>query len=314
MTAPPPAPQLADVRRAAERIAPRIHRTPVLTSRSLDALVGARLFFKAENLQRTGAFKMRGASNAVAQLEDPERGVATHSSGNHGAALALAAQQRGIRCCVVMPEGSTESKVAAVRAYGAEIRFCPPTQADRERVAAEVVAATGASLVHPYDDTRIIAGQATAALELLEQVPDLDLIVAPLGGGGLLSGTTITTAALRPRCRVLGAEPTGADDGQRSLRAGRITPLATVDTIADGLRATVGKLPFSILQQHRIEVETATDDEIRQAMHLLWSRLKSVVEPSAAVPLAVLLREPVEVADLRIGVILSGGNLDFGDP
>ena len=305
-------PSFEEIQAAAQRIERQVHRTPVFSSRTLNELYGAEFFFKAENLQRSGAFKMRGASNAVACLgENASLGVATHSSGNHGGALALAARQRGIPCWVVMPEGATPSKVEAVKGYGATVVFCTPTQKGREQVAARLVEETGATLVHPYETLEVMAGQGTVALELLQQVENLDFIVPPLGGGGLASGTVIVAAELSPQTQVVAAEPAGADDAKRSLLAGRITPLDRIDTIADGLRATLGERAFSVLMAHQIRVETATEEQIRSSMRLLWNRLKLVVEPSAAVPFAAIVNGETEIQGRRVGIILSGGNTDF---
>ena len=306
-------PTYADVEAAAARIAPFVRRTPVVTSTSLDRAAGASLFFKCENLQRVGAFKMRGASNAVWSLDDDEarRGVLTHSSGNHGAALARAASQRGIPSWVVMPENAPASKRRAVESFGATVIACAPTLQAREETAARLLAETGAVMVHPYDDARVIAGQGTAARELLEEVPDLDLVVAPIGGGGLLSGTAIAAAALQPRAEVWGAEPSGADDAQRSLATGRIVPVATPGTVADGLRATIGDLPFAILSAHGVRIATVDDAATLAAMRLFWERAKLIVEPSAAVAIAVVLERAIPAEGKRVGVILSGGNLDL---
>ena len=315
-TAAAPEPTIDDLRAAARRIAPVVHRTPVATSAGIDIRCGGSLFFKCEPLQRTGAFKMRGAANAVASLPEAvaARGVATHSSGNHGAALARAAALRGIPCWVVMPRNASPAKRAAVAAYGGRIVDCEPTQASREETAARVLEETRATLVHPYDDPTIIAGQGTCALELLEQIADLDLLLAPLGGGGLLSGTAIAAAAAATPPRVIGVEPEGADDARRSLEAGRIVPVAQPQTVADGLRATLGRLPFAILRRLGVEVVTVPDVAIVAAQSLLWERLKLVVEPSGAVPLAAVLEGRVAVAGRRVGVILSGGNVAFPGP
>jgi threonine dehydratase len=308
-------PTYADVEAAATRIAPYVHRTPVVTVESLDRASGARLFFKCENLQRVGAFKMRGASNAVWSLgeEEARRGVVTHSSGNHGAALARAATLRGIPSWVVMPGNAPLAKRRAVEDFGAKVVACEPTLQSREETAARLLAETGAVMVHPYDDPRVIAGQGTAARELLQEVPDLDLLVAPVGGGGLLSGTAIAAAALAPRAAVWGAEPSGADDAQRSLAAGRIVAVASPQTVADGLRATIGPLPLAVLLAHRVHIATVDDEAILAAMRLFWERAKLLIEPSAAVPLAALLERAVPAAGARVGVILSGGNLDLAD-
>jgi len=319
------APDLEEIRRAAARIAPYAHRTPVLTCRSLDELVGARLYFKCENFQKVGAFKFRGACNAVMSLPEREarRGVATHSSGNHAQALALAARLREIAAHIVMPEDSPRVKVAAVEGYGARIIFCPPTQADRERTLESVVAETGAAFVHPYNDLRVIAGQATCALELLEEVREPDLVLAPVGGGGLVSGTALSCRYLSPGTRVVAAEPKGADDAFRSFRDGRIHPSEHPRTLADGLRTSLGSLTFPIIRQSVSAVLTVGEGSIVRAMRLIWERMKVIVEPSAAVPLAALLEGLPGLEGLeglpsrrpgsgpRIAVILSGGNLDL---
>lgn len=306
-------PDLATIREAAARIAPWVHRTPVVTCRSLDALVGARLFFKCENLQRVGAFKMRGATNAVFSLEDgaAARGVATHSSGNHAQALALAARNRGVPAHIVMPSNSPAVKRAAVEGYGGRITFCEPTLAARESTLRRVVAETGATFLHPYDDFRIVAGQGTAALELLEEVPDLDAVVVPVGGGGLASGTCLAVHGLAPRAAVVAAEPRNADDAFRSLREGRIVPSNDPQTVADGLRTSLGIRTFPILRAHLARVALASEETIVRAMRLLWERAKLVVEPSGAVPLAALLEDPGDLRGRRVGVILSGGNVDL---
>ncbi len=305
-------PQLADVRAAADRIAGYVHRTPVLTSATLDRQLGATVFFKCENFQKVGAFKARGATNAVLSLADAAaaRGVVTHSSGNHGAALAYAASIRGIPCVVVMPDGAAAVKVEAVRGYGAEVVFCP--QREREATAARVVAETGGTLVHPFDDPAVIAGQGTAALELLEDVADLDVVLAPVGGGGLLSGSTLA-AAQRPGIRVIGAEPERVDDAYRSLTSGVLQPAVTdPDTIADGLLTGLGERPFAILREHAVPIVTVSEDAIVEAATFHLHRMKIVVEPSGAVGLAALRKLGGEVAGLRVGVIISGGNTDFG--
>ena len=306
-------PTLQDIRQAAERIKPYIHHTPVLTSATLDGLCGATLFFKCENLQKTGAFKIRGATNAVFSLSDEEagRGVATHSSGNHAAALAQAARWRGIRSYVVMPENAPTIKRIAVAGYGAEIFPCAPTLRAREETLAQVVARTGAAFIHPYNDYRVITGQATAALELCEDVPDLDVVIAPVGGGGLLSGTALAVAALSPRTRVIGAEPERASDAWQSLQARRIIPLDHTDTIADGLRTSLGELTFPIIQRHVSAITLVSEEAIATATRTIWERMKIIVEPSGAVPLAALLTHSLDAAGCRIGIILSGGNVDL---
>jgi threonine dehydratase len=306
-------PTTGDIRRAAERIKPHAHRTPVLTCEGLDRLAGCRLFFKCENFQKVGAFKFRGACNAVFSLPDEEiqNGVATHSSGNHAAALALAASLRGTRAHIVMPQDSPAVKKAAVASYGAEITWCRPTLRAREDGLAEVIERTGATEIHPYDDPRIIAGQATAALELLEQIPDLDAVLAPVGGGGLSSGTCLAVKALSPRTPVIGAEPQGADDAYRSLQAGKIIPSLNPDTIADGLLTSLGELTFSVLSRHMEKIITVDDPSIISAMRHVWERMKIVIEPSSAVPVAAVLQNKDEFSEKRVGVIISGGNVEL---
>lgn len=311
-TAPPPAlPTIDDVRAAARRLAGVAHRTPVMRCASLNELAGADLFFKCEAFQRAGAFKFRGAYNAVAALPDgaAARGVATHSSGNHAAALALAAKLRGIPAYVVMPDNAPAAKRRAVLTYGGKVTVCEPTLAAREAAAGRVLRDTGATLVHPYDDPLVIAGQGTLALELLDEVPDLDAIVAPVSGGGMLSG--IALAAAGAGVEAVGAEPEQADDAYQSLRLGRRVPPDRTDTIADGLRASLSDRTFAILQRHVRRILTAPEADIVAAMRLTWERLKVVVEPSGAVPLAALLAHPDALRGRRVGVVLSGGNLDL---
>ncbi|KFN52130.1 hypothetical protein N790_12605 [Arenimonas malthae CC-JY-1] len=306
-------PSFSDVLAAAARIAPYAHRTPVLRSRSLDELTGATLHFKCENLQRVGAFKFRGACNAVFALDETTaaRGVVTHSSGNHGAALALAAKLRGIPAHVVVPEGAVASKLAAIEAYGAVIHRCAPNIAAREATAARVQAETGATLVHPYTDPFVIAGQGTATLELLAETGPLDALVTPLGGGGLVCGSAIAAHGLRPGLAVFGAEPEGAADAYESLRRGqRVTDLVP-DTICDGLRGTIGEENLAILRAEAVRVLLVSDAETVAAMRLVWSRLKQVIEPSCATVLAAVLRYPEHFAGKRVGLILSGGNVDL---
>jgi threonine dehydratase len=302
-----------DVLAAAERIAGRVHRTPVMTSSALDGLSGASLVFKCENLQKVGAFKARGATNAVLALEDRAiaRGVATHSSGNHAAALAFAAAQRGARAHVVMPSTAPPVKRAAVAGYGAEIIECEPTLAAREATLEEVVARTGATFIHAYDNPQVIAGQGTAGLELIADVPDLDLVMAPVGGGGLMSGTAIAVSASRPDIELWGAEPAGADDAHRSLRDRRRYPSIEPRTIADGLLTSLSDRTFRILSEHLEGILTVGEDTIIRAMRLLWERAKLVVEPSGAVPFAAVLEHPEAFAGRRVGLILSGGNVDL---
>jgi threonine dehydratase len=306
------APTLEEVRQAAARIRLHVRRTPVLTSALLDRESGAQLFFKCENFQKVGAFKSRGACNAVFSLTeaDARRGVATHSSGNHAAALARAAGLRGLAAHIVMPRNSPPPKQQAVAGYGGRIVLCEPTLAARESACAAIIASTGATLIHPYNDDRIIAGQATAALELLEEVPDLDLVLAPVGGGGLLSGTSIAVKGLRPATRVFGAEPAQADDAAKSLQAGRIVN-QPANTIADGLRTMLGDRTFPILQAHVDGILTVSETGIIAAMRRLWQIMKIVVEPSGAVPLAAVDEHAALFAGRRVGIILSGGNVDL---
>jgi len=306
-------PTFADILAAAERIRPYAHRTPVLTCQSLDARVGAQVFLKCENLQKAGAFKFRGACNAVFSLTGAQaaRGVATHSSGNHAQALALAARLRGIPAYIVMPANAPAVKQAAVADYGGIITLCEPTQAAREATLAQVVAETGAEVVHPYNDGRVIAGQGTAALELLADAPDLDVIIAPVGGGGLLSGVALATKALSPHVRVIAGEPAGADDAFRSLAAGQIVPSVAPQTIADGLLTSLGTLTFPIIREHVEQIVTVSEAAIIAAMRFLWERAKLVVEPSGVTPVAVLWEGKIDLRGLRVGVILSGGNVDL---
>lgn len=306
-------PTFDDIHAAARRIRPYAHRTPVLTCESLDRMIGARLFLKCENFQKVGAFKFRGACNAVFSLteEDARRGVVTHSSGNHAQALALAARLRGIRAYIVMPSNAPAVKKAAVAGYGGEITFCEPTLEARETTAQRIISQTGATLVHPYNDARVIAGQGTAALELLEEVPSLEMVMAPVGGGGLLSGTAIAAKAINPNIRVFAAEPEMADDACRSLAAGRILPSVNPQTIADGLLTSLGELTFPIIRQHVERIVTVSEEYIILAMRTVWERAKIVIEPSAAVPVGALLERKADFSGLRIGVILSGGNVDL---
>jgi threonine dehydratase len=306
-------PSLAEIRQAAVRIKPYAHRTPVLTCMSLERLVDAQLFFKCENFQKVGAFKFRGACNTVFSLTESEAqcGVATHSSGNHGAAVALAAQLRGIPAHIVMPRNAPEVKRAAVAGYGGRIVWCEPTQEARETTLARVVQETGATFIHPYNDPRVIAGQGTVALELLEDVPGLDVLVAPVGGGGLTSGTALSAAALSPTTRVIAAEPAGADDAYRSLQSGVIVPSIHPNTIADGLRTSLGELTFAILRRHVERIVTVSEEAIISAMRHIWERMKLVIEPSAAVPVAAVLSQQIDLRGQRVGIILSGGNVDL---
>jgi len=306
-------PDFAAIKAASHRIKNFIHDTPVMSSSAIDEIAGCKLFFKCENLQKVGAFKMRGASNAVISLGEDElkKGVATHSSGNHAQALALAAKMAGAKAYIVMPENAPEVKVAAVKGYGAEITFCKPTLAARESTLENIVAKTGASFIHPYNDLRIITGQATASYELHQHIGDLDFIVAPVGGGGLLSGTALVTHYYQPNCKIIGAEPQGANDAWQSFHKGAIVPSVSPNTIADGLLTSLGNLTFPIIKKYVKEILTVDDGTISCAMQLIWERMKLIVEPSAAVPLAVILRNPQLFATKKVGIIISGGNVDL---
>ena len=306
-------PSFEQVRDAAARIAPHARVTPVLRSAALDALAGAELHFKAEHLQRGGAFKFRGACNAVWSLSDGQaaHGVVTHSSGNHGNALALAAATRGIAAHVVVPEGAVRAKLEAIERAGAILHRCAPTQAAREAMCAEVQRATGAELVHPYADTRVMAGQGTLVLELLQQAPGLDALITPVGGGGLASGVAIAAHAMNPALSLFGAEPLGADDAAQSLAHGTRVTTVVPDTVCDGLRALVGERNLDALRAHRVDVITVSDAETVAAMQLLWSELKQVVEVSSATVLAAILKQPGRFAGRRVGVVLTGGNVDL---
>ncbi|MBS0439698.1 MAG: pyridoxal-phosphate dependent enzyme [Proteobacteria bacterium] len=306
-------PAFADVEAAARRIAPFAHVTPVLRSRSLDAMTGCAIAFKCENFQRVGAFKFRGACNAVWALSDEaaRRGVVTHSSGNHGAALALAAQTRGIAAHVVVPEGAVAAKVAAIRNYGATLHVCAPTLAAREETAARIARETDATLVHPFTDPNVIAGQGTAALELLRETGELDALIAPIGGGGLIGGSAIAAKGIYPQIQMFAAEPEGAADASESLRRGvRVTDIVP-NTICDGLRATFGAINFALLRDYGVDVLPVSDAETIAAMRLIFERMKIVVEPSSAVVLAAILRHRDRFAGKRVGAILSGGNVDL---
>jgi len=306
-------PGLEEIQAAAVRLRGRVHHTPVLGSASIDRDLGARVLFKCENFQRVGAFKARGATNAVLSLDDAEakRGVATHSSGNHGAALALAAAERGIPCWVVVPGNATGVKRDAIARYGARIVDCAPTMTAREAGLARVVAETGAAIVHPFDDYRVIAGQGTAALEMLDAEPDIDLLLCPVGGGGLISGCAIVAASRTPPVRVVGCEPAGADDARQSLMCGERITLDTPETMADGLRASLGRRNFGIIRELVDDIVTVEEAEIVSAMRLIWGRMKILIEPSAAVPVAALIKGAVDIRGRTVGVILSGGNMDL---
>ena len=301
------------IQAARERIKGKVHRTPVMTSETLDSLAGAQLFFKCENLQKMGAFKARGATNAVFSLSEAEatKGVATHSSGNHAAALARAARLRGIPAHIVMPTNAPKAKQASVIRYGGKIVFCEPTLEAREKTVERVIAETGATLVHPYNDLRVMAGQATTAVELLEDHPDLDIIMCPVGGGGQLGGIAVAAKTLKPTIKVIGAEPEGADDAARSFRSGHIVPMPDPKTIADGLRTSLGDKPFAEIRRHVDDIVTVPEEAIISGMRRIWEVLKIIVEPSGAVPYAAIVADRLPVKGLKVGIVLSGGNLDL---
>ncbi len=306
-------PVFDDVVAAHERIKPYIHRTPVLTSSYLDDLTGASLFFKCENFQKAGAFKVRGASNAVFGLDEEtaKRGVATHSSGNHALSLSYAAGQRGIACTVVMPRTAPEAKKAAVRGYGGRIVECEPSTSSREEVFAKVQEETGAEFVHPYNDLRIITGQATCSREMVEQVEGLDAVVAPIGGGGMVSGCCLTLSNIAPDVAIYAAEPEQADDAYRSFKAGHIIADDAPVTVADGLKVPLKDNTWHYVSNHVTDILTASEDEIVDAMRLIWQRMKLVMEPSSAVPLATILKNPDTFRGKRVGIIITGGNVDL---
>lgn len=307
-------PSFSDIQTAHDRIRPFIHRTPVLTSKSINQIVGAELFFKCENFQKVGAFKFRGACNSVLALSDEEakKGVCTHSSGNHAAALALAARMRGIPAYIVMPENAPEIKKKAVAGYGAQITFCEPTLAARESTLKKVAAETGATEIHPYNYFNVICGQGTAAKELIEETGQLDILMVPVGGGGLLSGTAISAKAMLPDVRVIAAEPAGADDAFRSFQSKTLQPSVNPKTIADGLLTSLGSITFPIIQNEVDQIVTVSEESIIAAMRMIWERMKIIIEPSSAVPLAAILENKVNVKGKKVGIILSGGNVDLG--
>ena len=306
-------PDLTTITAAAARIRPYIHRTPVLTCQSINQMLGATVYFKCENFQKVGAFKSRGACNAVFSLDENAiaGGVATHSSGNHAQALARAAHIRGCKAYIVMPETAARVKVEAVKGYGGEIFFCKPTLASREETLQEVVRQTGATEIHPYNDYRVIAGQATAARELFEETGPLDVIMAPVGGGGLISGTALATAYLSPSTKVIAAEPVHADDAFRSFTTLTLVPSVNPQTIADGLLTSLGSLTFPIILDHVHRIITVSEETIIQAMLLTWERMKIIIEPSSAVPLAALVENQDDFQGKNIGIIISGGNVSF---
>lgn len=307
-------PDFEDVVNAHDLIRGFIHDTPVLTSSAINRIIGAHLFFKCENLQKTGAFKFRGACNAVLTLtnEQASHGVGTHSSGNHAAALAFAASLRGIKAQIVMPSNSPEIKKKAVAGYGGIITFCEPTLEARESTLNKIANKTGIEIIHPYNNELVIAGQGTASKELLEEINDLDLVMCPVGGGGLLSGTAISVKSLAPNCKVIAGEPSGADDAYRSLKAGYVIPSKNPKTIADGLLTSLGEINFEIIRSKVDDIIPVAEDTIIEAMRLVWERMKLIIEPSSAVPLAALLENKDLFRNKQIGIILSGGNVDLG--
>jgi len=306
-------PTLEEIQEAARRIEPYIHRTPVLTCKAINAMVNGEIYFKCENFQKAGAFKARGATNAVFSLSEQEvsNGVATHSSGNHAAALALAAKSRGVKAYVVMPRTAPQVKKDAVAGYGAEIFFCEPTLAAREETLAKVVEQTGAAAVHPYNDLRIITGQATAAVELMQETPQLDIIMAPIGGGGLACGTALAVRYLSHGTKMVAAEPAAADDAYRSFQSGKLIPSERPKTIADGLLTSLGDKTFPIVREFVDDIVTVSEEGIIEAMRCTWERMKIIVEPSSSVPLGALLTRQLNAGGKRIGIILSGGNVDL---
>jgi threonine dehydratase len=304
---------LDTIRAAHQRIRPYIHRTPVLTNSWLNDAGKTSLFFKCENFQKVGAFKARGATNAVFSLDDEAalRGVATHSSGNHGAAVARAAKLRGIPAHIVMPTNSAKVKIRAVESYSAQVIFCEPTEESREIKCAEVINKTGAKLIHSFENEHVITGQGTAAMELLEDIPELDVIMCPVGGGGLLSGTAITAKSMRPQIKVIAVEPENADDAAQSFRAGRRLVTEKKFTIADGLRTNIGEPNFAIIQQYVDDIVTVSEEAIVSAMRTIWETMKIVIEPSAAVPYAAIAERIIDAERKRVGIILTGGNVDL---
>jgi threonine dehydratase len=307
-------PTFSDIKKAHERIRPYIHRTPVLSSQSINQIVGAELFFKCENFQKVGAFKFRGACNSVFALtpDEAKNGVCTHSSGNHAAALALAARMRGIPAYIVMPENAPEIKKIAVAGYGAQITFCTPTLEARESTLKKVAEQTGATEIHPYNNFNVICGQGTAAKEMIEEIGLLDIVMAPVGGGGLLSGTAISAKSMLPNVKVIAAEPSGADDAFRSFYSKTLQASVEPKTIADGLLTSLGSLTFPIILNNVDQIVTVSEENIVAAMRMIWERMKIIIEPSSAVPLAAILENKMDVKGQKVGLILSGGNVDLG--
>jgi threonine dehydratase len=306
-------PSLSDIQSAHSRIKPFIHQTPVLTSQQLNKLFGCEMFFKCENFQKVGAFKFRGATNAILSLNEDQkqRGVVTHSSGNHAAALSLAARMNGVKAFIVMPENAPEVKKNAVRGYGAEITFCKPTLQAREETAQKIIDRTDATLVHSYDNFNVICGQGTASLELLNEMPDLEIVAAPIGGGGLMSGTSISIKSINDKIKVIGAEPLNASDARESFRTGRIIPSINPATIADGLLTSLSELTFTIIRNNVDDIFTAREETIIECMLLVWERMKIVIEPSSATVLAIVKENPEFFKGKKTGLIISGGNVDF---
>jgi threonine dehydratase len=306
-------PTFKQIQKAYLKIRGKVHRTPVMKSQKVNEQAGGALFFKCENLQKVGAFKFRGATHTVGELSEKkaQHGVATHSSGNHAQAVALAAKQRGIPAHIVMPENAPKVKVDAVRDYGAHITFCESTQEARETTLAKVVKETGATFIHPYDNPDIIMGQGSAAIELLEDKPELDIILAPIGGGGLISGTAIAASGFSPQTKVIGAEPEVANDAYLSFKTGERHPVQSTDTVADGLRTSLSELTFGCIQEHVDDIVTVTEQEIIDAMRFIWERMKIIIEPSSAVPVAAVFNGKVDVKNKKTGIILSGGNMDL---
>jgi len=309
------APDFNDVKKAAKRISPHAHNTPVLQSAWFNRQTGGNLYFKCENFQKVGAFKFRGACNAILNLPEEEgiKGIVTHSSGNHAQAVALASKMAGYPASIVMPENAPKVKVNAVREYGADIVFCESTIDSREETAHQVIQKTGATFIHPYNHPDVIAGQGTCAMELLKEFPDLDMILAPVGGGGLISGTLIAAKAIRPGITVVGAEPKRADDAWRSLKSGKIEPVLRTDTVADGLRTSLGTLTYSIIQDHIDNIVTVPEESIIRDMRNVWERMKIIIEPSCAVPVSAIMDGNVDIEGKKVGVIITGGNVDLDE-
>lgn len=306
-------PAFEDVKNAYLKIREKVHRTPVLSSTKVNERTGGELFFKCENFQKVGAFKFRGATHAVGELTDQEaeNGVATHSSGNHAQAVALAAKLRDIPAHIVMPEDAPKVKVNAVRDYGANITFCEPTQEGRESTLEKVIEETGAAFIHPYDNPDIVTGQGSAAIELLEEKPELDIILAPVGGGGLISGTAIAVSGLSPQTSVIAAEPEIANDAYLSFESSQLHPVQSTDTVADGLRTSLSKLTFACIRKHVDEIVTVSEQEIIEAMRFIWERMKIIIEPSSAVPVAAAFNNKIDLQEKKTGIIITGGNIDL---